>query len=113
LHLPKGVEVYELRGPLFFGVAEHLLDLMQRTASAPDVCVLNLSHVPLVDATGASTLRDFIDRCKRRGIPVYIAGLSRPVAATLRDMHALPRENATLFDSLDVAIEKAAAVAKR
>ncbi len=104
--LPKGVEVYELRGPLFFGVAEHLLDLLQRTGPAPKIYVLNLSDVPLVDATGASTLRDFIARCARRHIPVYIAGLSRSVKATLRSMHALP-PTATLFDSLDEAIEQA------
>ena len=108
-HLPKGVEVYELRGPLFFGVAEHLLDLLQRTGPAAKIYILNLRDVPLVDATGASTLRDFIDRCKRRNIPVYIAGLSKAVKVTLRDMHALPRENATLFKSLEAALEKAAA----
>ena len=108
LKLPKGVEVYELRGPLFFGVAEHLLDLLQRTGPTPKVYVLNLRDVPLVDATGASTLRDFIDRCKRRNIPVYIAGISKAVAGTLRDMHALPRENATLFESLEIAVASAA-----
>jgi SulP family sulfate permease len=112
LRLPKGVEVYELRGPLFFGVAEHLLDLLQRTGTTPRAYVLNLRDVPLVDATGASTLRDFIDRCKRHSIPVYIAGLSTPVAATLRDMHALPRENATLFDALEVAVAHAATEVK-
>jgi sulfate permease, SulP family len=105
--LPKGVEVYELRGPLFFGVADHLLDLLQRTGAAPRVYVLNLSDVPLVDATGASTVRDFIDRCRRRGIPVHIAGLNRSVTATLRDMHALPQENAKLFDTLEEAIASA------
>lgn len=111
--LPQGVEVYELRGPLFFGVAEHLLDLLQRTGPTPKVYVLNLRDVPLVDATGASTLRDFIDRCKRRNIPVYVAGLNKPVAATLRDMHALPRENATVFDSLESAVANAATQANR
>jgi SulP family sulfate permease len=102
--LPKGVEVYELRGPLFFGVADHLLDLLQRIGPTPRAYVLNLREVPLVDATGASTLRDFIDRCKRRNIRVFIAGMKPEVANTLRDMHTLPRENAMVFASLDVAI---------
>jgi sulfate permease, SulP family len=112
LRLPPGVEVYELRGPLFFGVAEHLLDLLQRTGPTPRAYVLNLSDVPLVDATGASTLRDFIDRCKRRNVKVVIAGLAPSVAVTLRDMHTLPRDNATTFDTLDAAIAHAA-VAER
>lgn len=107
LRLPKGVEVYELRGPLFFGVAEHLLDLLQRTGPAPKLYVLNLTDVPLVDATGASTLRDFIERCARRNIPVYIAGLNRNVKVTLRSMHALPRKNLKMFRTLEAAIEQA------
>jgi sulfate permease, SulP family len=112
LLLPKGVEVYELHGPLFFGVAEHLLDLLRRTGPTPHTYVLNLSEVPLVDATGASTLRDFIDRCKRRNIKVMIAGLTPPVAITLRDMHTLPSDNATTFETVAVAIAHAATVEK-
>jgi SulP family sulfate permease len=111
LSVPAGVELYELQGPLFFGVAEHLLDLLQRTGpKIPKVYVLNMSSVPLVDATGASTLRDFIDRCKRRNVAVFIAGMNPAVAMTLRDMHTLPRENARTFASLDEAIASATGV---
>lgn len=39
------------------------------------------------------------------------AGVSASVAATLRDMHALPRENATIFDTLDAAAASATAKA--
>ena len=113
LRLPADVELYELHGPLFFGVAEHLLDLLQRTGpTLPSVFVLDLTGVPLVDATGASTLRDFIDRCHRRHIAVVIAGIKRSVGATLRDMHTLPRDTAMTFDSLDEAIATAVSIAE-
>jgi SulP family sulfate permease len=106
--LPQGVEVYELRGPLFFGVASHLLDLLQRTAAHPRAFVLNMRDVPLVDATGAATIRDFVERCQRRHIKVYIAGMNRSVRMTLRIMQAFPRGAVRHFATLDRAIAHAA-----
>ncbi len=106
--LPKGVELFELRGPLFFGVAEHLIDVLQRTGPRPHAYVLNLREVPLVDATGAKTLHDFIERCARHRIAVFVAGLQEPVRATLAEMHTLPHANATTTKSLDEAIRLAA-----
>jgi sulfate permease, SulP family len=105
--LPIGVDVFELRGPLFFGVADHLIDLLQRTGPQPRAYVLNMREVPLVDATGANTLRDFAARCRHRGIDVLIAGLQPSVERTLREMHTLPHENITTADTLDAALQLA------
>jgi SulP family sulfate permease len=111
-HLPSGVEVFELRGPLFFGVADHLLDLLRQTGPQPKAYVIDLRDVPLVDATGATALRDFADRCHRRDIAVFVA-LRTPLASSLTSMHALPHENITTADSLDAAIDRAAAAAEQ
>jgi SulP family sulfate permease len=111
VHLPAGVEVFELRGPLFFGVADHLLDLLRRTGPQPKAYVIDLRDVPLVDATGATALRDFADRCRRRDVAVFVA-LRAPLASSLKSMHALPHENITIAESLDVAIDRAAATAE-
>jgi SulP family sulfate permease len=82
-HLPDGVEMFELRGPLFFGVADHLVDVLQRTGPRPHAYVVHLRDVSLVDATGATALRDFIERCARHRIAVFLVGLQPSVAATL------------------------------
>jgi SulP family sulfate permease len=111
--LPSGVELFELRGPLFFGVAEHLIDILQRTGPRPHAYIIHLRDVPLVDATGARTLFDFIERCARHRIAVYLVGLQPTVAGTLREMHTLPHANAVLADTLDRAIELATAAANR
>ena len=111
--LPAGVELFELRGPLFFGVAEHLIDILQRTGPRPHAYVINLRDVPLVDATGAKTLRDFVERCARHRIAVFLVGLKPQVAATLREMHTLPRANATATESLDEAIRLAGELAAK
>lgn len=102
--LPAGVEFFELRGPLFFGSAEHLMDVLQRTGPRPHAYVIHLREVPLVDATGAKTLRDFIERCARHRVAVILVGLQPAVAATLAEMHTLPHGNATAVATLDEAI---------
>ncbi|HEX6636283.1 MAG TPA: SulP family inorganic anion transporter [Steroidobacteraceae bacterium] len=109
--LPAGVELFEMRGPLFFGVAEYLMDVLQRTGTRPRAYVINLREVSLVDATGAKTLRDFIERCARHRIAVFLVGPQPGVAAALAEMHALPHANATTLNSLDAAIEQAGAFA--
>jgi sulfate permease, SulP family len=112
LRLPDGVDVFELRGPLFFGVTDHLIDLLQRTGPQPKAYVLNMRDVPLVDGTGANALRDFADRCKRRGIAVIVAALRPAVLKTLSDMHTLPHANIMTAQTFDRAIEQAAAVSR-
>jgi SulP family sulfate permease len=102
--LPAGVELFELRGPLFFGVAEHVLDLLHRAGPQPKAYILDLREVPLVDASGASAVRVFLQRCHRRSIAVTLVGIRPSVAATLRQMQALPAEGVADVASIEAAI---------
>jgi len=74
-NLPPGVEVFQVRGPLFFGVAGNFSDVIDRIAGVPRVLILRLREVPMIDASGATRLRDLLDRCRRHGTAVVIAGL--------------------------------------
>lgn len=110
--LPKGVEVFELRGPLFFGVANRLNDALHRIGPMPKAFILILRDVPLVDATGASALEEFLSRCQRHGTSVYLAEMSRPVRALLSSMGVLKqnvREVGSFDDALDILEQEAAA----
>lgn len=73
--LPAGVEVFQLRGPLFFGVASRLADVVDAISGSPRVFILRMREVPLVDASGASRLRDFIRQAARNGTVVILSGL--------------------------------------
>jgi len=87
--LPPGVEVFQLRGPLFFGVASRLVDVLTNIAGQPRVFILRLREVPLIDASGASSLKDFLAACRRRGIEVIFSGLQPGPAAVLHRMDVL------------------------
>jgi SulP family sulfate permease len=87
--LPKGVEVFELRGPFFFGVANRLGEVLDRIGAPPRVFILLMREVPLIDATGVRALQDFVARCKRDQTQVILAELQSSVAVTLEKMGVL------------------------
>jgi SulP family sulfate permease len=84
--LPRGVEVFQLRGPLFFGVASRLSDVIDAIGVTPRVFILRMREVPLVDASGAARLQDFVAKAQRQGTRVILSGLQPGPEATLRQM---------------------------
>ncbi|MCC7330530.1 MAG: STAS domain-containing protein [Gammaproteobacteria bacterium] len=87
--LPPGVEVFQFRGPLFFGVASRLSDIIDAIGGSPRVFILRMREVPLVDATGASRLRDFVARAGRYGTQVVFSGLQAQPREVLAQMGVL------------------------
>jgi SulP family sulfate permease len=70
---PKGVEVYEINGPFFFGAAETFKDTLARVAQKPKVLVLRMRRVPVIDATGLHALTDVVLRSRRDGTLVLLS----------------------------------------
>ena len=84
--LPEAVESYAFRGPLFFGVATQFIDLLDQLNPVPKVIILNMEHVPLIDASGEDAIRTFLKRCEKKNIFVIFSGLQpRP----LKNIHNL------------------------
>ena len=79
------VRVFRIAGPFFFGAASSVAQVLDRIGDRPRAYVFDLSAVPLADATAARTLMGFIDKARRRGVRVVLAGASRPVLRTLLD----------------------------
>jgi SulP family sulfate permease len=103
--LPKGVELFELRGPFFFGVANRLGEVLDRIGKPPKIFILLMRDVPLIDATGVRALQEFIARCRRDKTEVVLAELQRPVSDTMKQM-GLFDGGVTLEDNYDVALAK-------
>src|SRR5207244_9774888 len=72
--VPAGVEVYEINGPFFFGVADRLKDTLRGLAKPPKVFILRMRRVDAIDATGMHALDEFYRKCKRQGTPLLLAG---------------------------------------
>lgn len=83
LDIPKGVEVYEINGPFFFGLASKFEELNQFSAENVKVRILRMRKVPFIDSTGINNLRNLCERTQNRGIQVILSGVNDKVAGSL------------------------------
>lgn len=81
--LPPGVEVFRIAGPFFFGVAGELLDTLRRVGQSPRVIILRMRLVPLLDASGAQALEEFVEQARLAGARVIVSGVQPQPRAML------------------------------
>lgn len=86
-HIPEGVEVYEINGPFFFGVADMLINTLEHIGKTPKVFILRMRNVPAIDATGEHALENFYNTCKKAGTQLVLSGVNPVPYATLKKMH--------------------------
>lgn len=89
--LPEGIEVFEIRGPLFFGAAYKFKDAIKLIRRKPAVLIVEMQHVPVIDATGLHTIKDVLSFCKQDKIQLIIAGTQPQVMEELRKSRLLFR----------------------
>lgn len=99
------IALFTVRGSLFFGAADRLVD---QISDAPDVTVvvLRLSDVQIIDATGANALAELVSALERRGVTVLIKGVRpehRQLLQQLGVLDALRHPN-HLFIELPLAL---------
>ena len=83
LDLEKGVEVYEIDGPFFFGVATKFDEMMRSMGDKPIVRILRMRKVPFIDSTAIHNLEILIRSSKKEGIHVVLSGVNPNVHAAL------------------------------
>ena len=84
LDVARGVEVYEIDGPFFFGVATKFDELMRSTmAEKPLVRIIRMRKVPFIDATGVHNLEILIQSSQKEGIDVVLSGVNENVHRVL------------------------------
>lgn len=84
--VPDGVEVYEINGPFFFGVADLLINTLEHMSKAPKIFILRMRNVPAVDATGVHALENFYEACSKRGTVLVLSGVNPEPHKTLQKM---------------------------
>ncbi len=83
LAITEGVEVYEIDGPFFFGVANKFDSVMSHLANAPRVRVIRMRKVPFMDGTGVHNLKMMIRSSQKDGIKIILSGVRPEVRKTL------------------------------
>lgn len=81
--VPDGVDVFEINGPLFFGVADRLKNILNEIERPPKIFILRMRRVPTIDATAMHALEEFYIECHRQKT---ILLLSEVKGVPLRDL---------------------------
>lgn len=85
LDVAKGVEVYEIDGPFFFGVATKFDEMMRTSSMAnkPVVRIIRMRKVPFIDSTGIHNLELLIRSSQNDGMHVVLSGVKENVRQVL------------------------------
>ncbi len=83
LHLPKGVEVYEINGPFFFGVANKFDDVMRQIGDRPKIRIIRMRKVPFIDSTGINNLQNLCKNSRKENIRIILSGVNETVRASI------------------------------
>jgi sulfate permease, SulP family len=87
--IPKGVVVYDISGPLFFGAAQKAMATLDQVSGRAHAVVLRLDDVHAMDATGLVALESALDRLRRNRTTAILTGV-RPQPAALLDRAGVP-----------------------
>jgi SulP family sulfate permease len=107
--IPDGVRLYQVAGPLFFGAAQKAMSALEQIGTKrSEAIIILLDQVPVIDATGLVAIESAIDKLKRAGHKVILAGLRPQVAAVLDKAHIVPeRGKLAIAPDLDAALSLA------
>lgn len=104
-HVPKGVEVYEVEGPFFFGVADTFWNALGARKKNIPVLILRIRNVPAIDATGLHVLRRLHKQCEKQNTQLVFSGVTaQPHQAFARSgfLNELGKEH--VCESIDEAL---------
>ncbi|MDE6447203.1 MAG: sulfate permease [Muribaculaceae bacterium] len=116
LNITKGVSVYEIDGPFFFGVATKFEEVMRNTrmTERPVVRIIRMRKVPFIDATGIHNLEILIKGSQAEGITVVLSGVNPTVSEALHKA-GIDRliSSDHICSHISEAVERANAIALR
>ena len=108
LVLPKGVEVYEINGPYFFGIATKFEEMMAQLGDRPKIRIIRMRRVPFIDSTGIHNLTNLCEMSQKEGIHIILSGVNEKVHRALEKSgfyELLGKEN--ICSNINEAVAKA------
>ena len=108
LQLPESVEVYEISGPFFFGVANKFDEKMRLSRIHHDIRIIRMRKVPFIDSTGLNNLEMLCRNSKKEKIQVILSGVNSEVREKIERSeipHLIGEEN--ICSNIHLAIERA------
>lgn len=108
LIIPERVEVYEINGPYFFGIANRFEEVMNDMGSHPAVRVIRMRKVPFIDSTGVHNLTNLCKKCLKKNVHIVLSGVNPKVMEVLSKAgfdELIGKEN--ICSHITIALERA------
>lgn len=83
INIPKGVEVYEIEGPFFFGIANQFEEAVTAVGRTSRVRIVRMRFVSFMDSTGLHNLTNLVRICKMNRVHLVLSGVNKTVLHTL------------------------------
>lgn len=108
LLLPEGVEVYEIEGPFFFGVAGKFDEVTRELRDQPHIRIIRMRKVPFIDSTGLNNLETLCRRSVKEKIRVILSGVNDGVRESI-EKSAVPQliGSENICSNIHLAVERA------
>jgi SulP family sulfate permease len=103
----KGVVLYEINGPFFFGAASTFVEYIEKVKNCK-VIILRMRKVPAMDATGYHALYKIYKKCTATNTCLILCQIQKQPLKVLKDydfIHILGRSNFAM--NIDTAFRKA------
>ena len=108
LMLPQGVEVYEINGPYFFGIATKFEEMMAQLGDRPKIRIIRMRRVPFIDSTGIHNLTHLCEMSQKEKIHIILSGVNEKVHAALKKSGFYELLGAgNICSNINEAVEKA------
>ena len=80
--LPKSVRVYEINGPMFFGMTDRISDISAKDFTK--YLIIRMRGVPSLDATGMNALENLYEYCAENGVQLIFSHANEQPMRTMR-----------------------------
>ena len=80
--LPKSVRVYEINGPMFFGMTDRISDISVKDFTK--YLIIRMRGVPSLDATGMNALENLYEYCAENGVQLIFSHANEQPMRTMR-----------------------------
>ncbi|WP_113745092.1 SulP family inorganic anion transporter [Anaerobiospirillum thomasii] len=111
--IPEGLQVMQINGPLFFGVASELCDKLQSLEKMPRVLILRMRFMPYLDASGEASIEDIIKICKENNTFIIFSAMRRQPRTLLAKAGILERDEAAFTVDFKHALKMAMEILSR
>jgi SulP family sulfate permease len=81
---------YELDGPLFYGFSDQFKEQAEAIVGK-DAVIINMSHVPYIDASGIYVLEEVIQHFKEKKIEVVLVGVKDHIFKQFEELKVIPK----------------------